>query len=108
MNYTFANTLIVSALVSFTLVIVALRRRSSPGAKELAVLMTSLGICSLMYAFRWMTDQTSSIYFWLNMTYIGVVLGPPSMLLLSLRFTNRAQSITSSRLVALFVVPIIT
>jgi diguanylate cyclase (GGDEF)-like protein/PAS domain S-box-containing protein len=108
MNYTYANTLIVSALVSFTLVVVALRRHTSPGAKELAVLMASLGIWSLMYALRWMTDETSSIYFWLNMTYIGVVMGPPSMLLFSLRFTNRSQAITSSRLVAFFIVPIIT
>jgi diguanylate cyclase (GGDEF)-like protein/PAS domain S-box-containing protein len=108
MNFTFANILVITALIIFMLGVASWQRRKSPGAIELATILTGIGIWSFMYGLRWTTDQISNIYFWLNMSFFGIVMAPPAMLVFSIRFTHPTREITIRQLAPLAIVPVIT
>jgi len=108
MNHPFANALMVSALISFSLAVLAFNRRPKLGATSLSVIMTALGLWAVFYAFRWLTNDTAWQYFWLQMTYFGVVLAPPAMLVFSFQFAQRDEYFTSKKISLLAIEPIIT
>ncbi len=108
MNYTYANGLVVTAFVCLLMAVIAWQRKNAPGAKALVLIMVSLAVWSFMYAMRWLTDDPDAIRFWVNMTFFGIILAPPSMLVFAYRFTNR-PIVVSLRLVFLFAtIPLLT
>lgn len=82
---------------------VAISRWRSHAAAALIVLLGGLSFWSLTYSFHWISAEPDWKYFWLNMTYFGVVTAPASLLVFAFRYTGRDAWITPSRL-ALFVI----
>ncbi|NMB56243.1 MAG: PAS domain S-box protein [Leptolinea sp.] len=108
MNYTYANILMISAVISFTLAILAWRRQISPGANSLAAVLISVGLWSGIYAMRWTTSQTTEIYFWLNLTYSGTVIAPAAMLIFALQFTDHSWKVNWRKIALFTIEPAIT
>lgn len=85
---------------------IALARWRSQGAGVLILLLGGLSIWSLTYAFHWVSLEPYWKYFWLNMTYLGVVIVPASWLIFACRYTGRDAWITRSRLMLFFIEPV--
>lgn len=84
---------------------VALTRWRSHGATALVVLLSGLSFWSLTYAFHWVSFEPEWKYFWLNMTYAGVVTVPASLLIFACQYAGRDSWITPSRLALFFIEP---
>lgn len=108
MNYTFANVLVISAIILFVLAVIAWSRKNAPGAKSLAFVLLAIGVWSLTYGLRWTTDQLPEIYFWLNMAFSGIVVGPAAMLVFAIQYSNPSWKLTLKRFGLLSIEPIIT
>lgn len=108
MNLTYAFALLLSACLSVLIVLGAWKRRSAPGATGLVLAMLAFAEWALAYAIRWMMVDPAAQYFWLDATYIGVVFGPPFLLIFSLQFTNRHHLITKRNLILLAIEPVLT
>lgn len=85
---------------------VALARWRSHGATALIIMMGGLSFWSLTYAFHWVSLEPEWKYFWLNMTYVGVVTVPASLLVFACQYAGRDSWITPSRLALFFVEPL--
>lgn len=90
MNFSYANALIVSSLISLSLAIIAFRRWKVNGAVELCATLVGLAIWSFMYALRWTTDDVASRIIWLNLSYTGMVLSPTAMVLFAQKLVRHA------------------
>ena len=108
MNINYAVVLFLSAGLSATIAIVTWRRRSAPGATGLAFAMLAFTEWSLTYAIHWVVVDPSVQLFWLDATYVGVVFGPPALLIFSLQFTNRRNLLIKRNLILLAVEPLLT
>lgn len=108
MNLQYANALVVSALISFTLSIIAVQRRKAPGAIPLAVILFSLGAWTFPYALRWTVSDIRSIYIWLNLTYFGIVTTPAAMLVFANQFTQQRFTFTRRHYLLLVIEPLLT
>lgn len=85
---------------------VAISRWRTHGAAALIVLLSGLSFWSLTYAFHWISAEPEWKYFWLNMTYFGVVTAPASLLIFAFRYTGRDVWIAPPRLALFFIEPI--
>jgi len=108
LNLQYANALVVSALISFTLSVVAFQRRNAPGALSLSIILFALGMWSLPYAMRWTTDEPNSAFLWLNITYFGVVLTPTAMLVFVYQFSQHRFTFTRKHFLLLAIEPVLT
>lgn len=86
---------------------VALARWRSHGARTLVLLLSGLSFWSLTYAFHWVSLEPEWKYFWLNMTYAGVVMVPASLLVFACQYARRDSWITPYRLAVFFIEPVI-
>lgn len=107
MNFSYANALIVSSLVSVTLAIIALQRRKVSGAIELCAILIGLAIWSFMYAMRWTTDNPAAMTIWLNLSFTGMLLAPPAMVLFAHKFARRTP-FTRGQISLFIIEPVIT
>ncbi len=94
----YALALLVSAIVSVIVSLIAWRRRTAAGAVPLVLLMLTLLEWSLTYAVHWLTPDLRGKWFWLDATYIGVVTAPTLFLVFSLQYTNRKHWLTARNL----------
>lgn len=100
--------LLVSGTVTAFVGGMILRRRSAPGAGALLVFLVGSLIWTLTYAMHWVSITTAAKRFWLDMTYIGVVVTPGAMLVFILQFTHRGHLLTGGRPGLLAIEPAIT
>jgi diguanylate cyclase (GGDEF)-like protein len=103
----YALSLLVSALIAGYVAWTSWQRRSSPGNKPLALLMLALVIWSLCYAVWWLRLPGPSPFFWLDATYVGVVMVPIAFLTFALRFTGHERLLSRNRSVLLSLVPVL-
>jgi len=108
LNFLYANALIISSLISFSLSVVAYQRRNAPGALALSTILFALGMWSLPYALRWTTDNPDSALLWLNITYFGIVLAPAAMLVFAYQFTQHRFTFTRRHYLLLAIEPVLT
>ena len=108
MNYQYANALIVTAMISFSLAGVAFQRRRAVGALPLAVILFALGIWTFAYGLRWTTINQGMIHFWLNLTYIGIVATPAAVLVFTFQHTQHPFIFRRRHYALLAIEPIIT
>lgn len=85
---------------------VALARWRSHGATSLIMLLAGLSAWSLAYAFHWTSREPQWKFFWLNMTYFGVVTVPAALFIFAFRYTGRDAWITRTRLVLFLIEPV--
>lgn len=104
----YAIFLLLSGSISAFTGGIILRRRSAPGASALAVFLFGTLVWSLTYALHWVSLTTATKRFWLDMTYIGVVITPGAMLAFLVQFTRRNRILRGWRMALLAVEPVIT
>ncbi len=104
----YAIILSASALISFILAIYSWRRRQTSGAKPYTLMMLALTWWSISYLIQIFSPDLATQYFWNKMTYFGIVTTPIFWFLFSLEYTERKSWITRTRLIALFILPVIT
>lgn len=102
--YPLALAAILSALLTFTM----WERRHTQGAKPAAVLLLALFAWSAGYSLEFMGADLPTKLFWAKIQYLGIVTLPVALLLFALVFSGRRAWITTPKLVALMVVPVVT
>lgn len=100
--------LAVSAILSALAWGIVQRRREQPGANELQVFLTGTLIWSLTYALHWSSVAPADKYFWLNMTYLGVTITPPSMALFIMQTTQPAHAPAGAKKLLFYIIPAAT
>lgn len=106
-HWGYAIGLLVAALVSGTTAYQVWRRQNYAGSRPLAVSLLALTFWSLTYALFWLPVPPEG-FFWLDATYLGVVIMPPSLLAFTLQFTQQKHTFSKRLLGLLLVMPIIT
>ena len=98
MNISYAVGLLISAITSATIALIAWKRRSAPGASGLMLSMFADLIWAGTYAVRWMMVESSAQLFWLDATYFGVAFNSTFLLIFTLQFTGRFHLLTRRNL----------
>src|SRR5436853_6256182 len=83
----YAIPLIIATIISAWLVLVAWRRRSTPGAIPFGLLMLGVGEWSLTYAVELGSTGLPTVLFWDNLTWVGAVIGPAAWPAFGLQYT---------------------
>lgn len=108
-NFLYSCFLSAAALVSFYIAIVAWRRRkTSPAASSIAVLMVASAWWGLTYAIHWAGVFCPFPMFWLNATYLGVVIVPTAYFVFALHFTGNSKLLSRRAMGFLAIEPILT
>lgn len=101
--------LIISALITtFTLVVVFARRKNIRGSIPLHIFLLAVITWDITYTFHWLAQGPAEKAFWLDMTYLGVVSVPASMLVFIISYLGKERWLTWRRVVLLIAEPLIT
>jgi len=103
LNQSYEYTALLSALVSVIVVIIAIRRRSSPGAVPLAFFMVSITEWSIAGALEMNAYTIQDKLFWGKLAYIGIMSSPALFLWFTLQYHQ--YSINKWLLPVLFGIP---
>jgi N-terminal 7TM region of histidine kinase len=104
----YSYLLLVAAAISAALVFFAWRRRGTPGAATLAMLMIGVCIWTAGYALELSVADLPTKIFWAKLEYIGIATVPVSWLAFALQYTDREGRLTSRNLVLLSALPLVT
>lgn len=74
----------------------------------LALFMLMMVVWSGTYSIRWLVSDLEEQFFWLDMTYLGVVAVPFCTSIFALQFTHRSHLLTRRNVILLAVVPVLT
>jgi diguanylate cyclase (GGDEF)-like protein len=83
------------------------QRRMAAGAIPLIVFMIALSWWDLAYAVFWAGVAGPTPFFWLDITYLGVVITPPAFLAFALLFTQLGHWLHRPLTLALMIEPIL-
>jgi PAS domain-containing protein len=81
--------------------------RTAPGAVPLIVLMLALSWWDLTYALFWAGLPGPTPYFWLDLTYFGLLIAPTALLVFALQFARLTSWLTRPMLLALTLEPLL-
>jgi len=108
-NLLYSCLLSAAAIVSLSIAIVAWRRRNTgPAASSIALLMLASAWWGLTYAIHWSSLYSPFPMFWLNSTYLGVVIVPTAYLVFALHFTGNGKLLNRRTTSFLAIEPILT
>ncbi len=107
-NTLYSVTLFLSAFVSIGIAVIAWHRRDAPGAWPVIILMLATAVWSGTYAIHWSGFYRPSPFFWLDATYVGVVMVPAAFLAFVLQFTDRGHWLTRPVLALLVAEAVLT
>ncbi|NOH13870.1 MAG: diguanylate cyclase [Chloroflexi bacterium] len=104
----YATALFIAATLSILVAWISWRRRRAPGSIPLFIFMLALAWWAGTYAFHWLRLPQPRLFFWLDATYLGVVIAPGAFLIFALIYTGRKIE-HPKRLVALLSIePLLT
>lgn len=106
-NPAYSLLLVVSGLISLFIAGVVWLRRPLAGASHLAVVMMSMTVWSLAYAFSWLVPDERGKFFWVGIAFFGVAVSSPSFLAMAFEFTGRQDQINWKFYVYSYTVPLI-
>jgi PAS domain S-box-containing protein len=104
----YSYVLLVAAAMSAALVFFAWRRRGTPGAETLALLMTGVCIWTAGYALELSGADLPTKIFWAKAEYIGIATVPVAWLAFALQYTGRERKLTHRNLALLYALPVVT
>lgn len=107
-NLLYAILLSVAAVISAGIVAMLWPRRHVAGARSVILFMTALTWWSGTYALFWLGAPGPSPFFWLDATYVAVVIVPAALLTFSLEFTGREARLTRGLMLFLTIEPVVT
>ena len=103
----YSTLLLVATLICAGVAQVVWRRRFAPGGWALLVFMLAVAWWSATYAIYW-----GGVYpfghFWLDATYLGVVIVSPAFFIFVLQFTHRDNWVNRPLLALLIIQPTLT
>ena len=100
--------LVLGAVFSGALAVLAARRRRVPGAMSLAALMAAIAWWMLCYTLQVSGTDLSTIVFWSNMTFLAIAFVPLPWLTFALEYSGRGRWITPLNLLLASIVPVVT
>lgn len=100
--------LVVGAVFSGVLAVLAARRHQVPGAVSLAGLMAAISFWLACYALQVSGTDLRTVTFWSNVTFLSIAFVPLPWLTFALEYSGRGRWVTPLNLVLLSVVPVIT
>ena len=103
-------TIMLSAAAAISAGVVAMLwpRRRVAGARPVMLFMAALTWWGATYALFWLGVPAPTPFFWLDLTYVGVVIVPAALLAFSLEFTGRGDRLTAGVLWFLAIEPVMT
>lgn len=101
----FIGLLTLAAIVSAVLAGVAWRRRPTPGAATLTVLMLAVVLWTISYVMEIVSAGLGAMIFWARMEYLAILTVPVLWLIFVLQFSGRGFRVTPRALVGLFALP---
>lgn len=104
----YALWLLLAALASALAALLVWRRRAAPASGPLLGLLVGSAVWAGTYAFNWLSTAEAAQVFWLNATYLGVVVMPLSFLAFTLQYTGHGEWLTRRRLLLLALQPALT
>ena len=104
----FILPLVLVFLINIALALYAQRLRNVPAAQPFSWLMILTGFYALLSAFAVSTFVLDLRVFWYLLIFIPVTLVPPTLLWLVIEYTGDGPRLTRERLLALYIVPIIS
>lgn len=107
-NLLYAILLGAAAAVSAIVILLLWPRRHVAGARSVILFMAALTWWSATYALFWLGTPGPTPFFWLDVTYIGVVIVPAALLAFSLEFTGREARLTRGLILLLTIEPVVT
>lgn len=96
------------AVVSLIIGVSAWKRRPSPGADWLALLMGTVAWYAAIYTLELSTADLGMILWWIRLEYLGIVLIGPAWVLFMLRYAGFERIFSGYRWLVLFIVPLLT
>ena len=97
--------ILIASIVSFTVAILAWKRRAIYGATPLVVLMVSITQWMVAYILEIGSTTTASNLLWANIAYIGIVLGPVAWMFFAIEYTNPIKKVTLRTAVPFLIEP---
>ncbi|NTU78701.1 MAG: diguanylate cyclase [Chloroflexales bacterium] len=105
---TYSTLLMIAGLACLFVASIVWRRRSSAmGADALIVYMLALSWWDLTYAVFWAGAPGPGPAFWLNLTYLGVLIAPAALLVFALQLSMREQWQRSFPIAVLAIEPLL-
>ncbi|WKZ41328.1 MAG: diguanylate cyclase [Anaerolineales bacterium] len=107
-NITYSAFLIIAGTAClFVALLVFQTRRSATGSFALISLLLALAWWDITYAIFWADVPGPTVFFWLDVTYVGVVTAPLAIFVFSLQITHRSKWLKSPLLTLICLEPII-
>jgi PAS domain S-box-containing protein len=107
-NSPYAVALVLTAVASCIVVLLAWRRRPAPGSWPTVFLMLAVAEWSLAYALELASVNLEAQVFWAKVQYLGIVSVPVIWLILALEYTGLEKWLTRRNLILLAIVPLLT
>ncbi|MBN1954596.1 MAG: PAS domain-containing protein [Anaerolineae bacterium] len=99
--------LLAATAISTATAIFAWRRRPTPGAAPLALLMLAVAEWSLVYALRLVSIDLASKILWSKMRYMGILAVPTTWLVFALQYTGHEKLLTRRNVALLAIEPLV-
>ena len=96
---------VAATLLSAVAAAFAWRRRTSPGARWLFLMLLAVGSWSLSVGFDYSSTALPVHLFWGGMSYFGSTTAPVFLLLFALEYTGWARPFSAGRIAALLAIP---
>jgi diguanylate cyclase (GGDEF)-like protein/PAS domain S-box-containing protein len=88
-NLFYSTILLAAGVVCLLLAALVLQMRATaPASLPLSILLFALSFWDITYAAYWAGIPGPRSYFWLDITYLGVVVAPPAFLAFAMRFSQ--------------------
>ena len=108
-NYFYSLLLLIAGCISLVAMQVAWKRRHLvPYASPLAIFSLGSAWWSLTYALHWTNIPRFSEFFWVDLTYLGVVTIPTAFYVFSLGYSDKAHWLSRRTIILLAIVPVLT
>jgi PAS domain S-box-containing protein len=103
----YSTLLMVATIVNIMVAAFVWRRRQAAAAVSLFLLGFGLAWWAGTYAIYWTDLYSPTPYFWLDLTYLGVVITITSFFTFSLEYTNRGHWLNRSTVALLMIEPVL-
>ena len=108
LNTAYSSLLLIAGAICILVAVIILQsRRAAAGASALTLLLFALAWWDITYAIFWAGAPGPTKYFWLDITYLGTVMVPPSLFIFTLQLTNKGNWLQRPLILFMYLEPIL-